>query len=301
MSWMIPSEIATMSCIFILVLVYSYLYRQNRERFLAIWTLGWAIYLLRFVFEFWMIIGQKSPALLIANQISSLLSGLFLLWGTHEFLGKPMSKWWKYGSALGIVWIITGVYMHASFSSLALPTFTFLGVTNIWTGIAFLRSHTTKGVGNHVTGWAFVVWGAHKIDYPFIRPLVWLAPWGYLLGSVLEITIAIGILLVYFQKIQKDLGASEERFRRLVELSPDGIIVHCDGKIVYTNDAVLRIFGASSEDQIIGKPVLDFVNPESRQVVIGRIQALKRGESVGLIEEQFIAIDGQVIDVEVAA
>ncbi len=48
------------------------------------------------------------------------------------------------------------------------------------------------------------------------------------------------------------LRESEERYHRLVELSPDGIIVHHDGIIEFINSAGLKLIGAASPSQVLG-------------------------------------------------
>ncbi len=97
------------------------------------------------------------------------------------------------------------------------------------------------------------------------------------------------------------LKESEERYRRLVELSPDVIAVHSEGKIVYINPAGARLFGARKPRDLIGKPVLGFVHPDFHEAVKGRVQQMQQGTAVGLTEEKFITLGGQIIDVEVAA
>ena len=67
---------------------------------------------------------------------------------------------------------------------------------------------------------------------------------------------------------QKQAGAklleSEERYRNLVELSPTGIAVYQDGIFVYVNKAGLKIIGGKDQKEILGKPVISIVRPESR-------------------------------------
>lgn len=99
----------------------------------------------------------------------------------------------------------------------------------------------------------------------------------------------------------KDLFKIEERYQRLVELSPDMIALHSDGKYIYMNPAGLRILGASSQEEIIGKSVSEIIHPESREVVKSRIQQLEGGEDVPPIEEKFVRLDGTSVDVEVTA
>lgn len=100
---------------------------------------------------------------------------------------------------------------------------------------------------------------------------------------------------------EKWLKDSEERYRRLVEFSPDGIVVHSEGKFIYINPAGARLFGAVKPDDLINKPILDFVHPDFHQAVKDRVRQMQQGKIVGLAEEKFIRLDGQIIDVEVAA
>jgi PAS domain S-box-containing protein len=103
------------------------------------------------------------------------------------------------------------------------------------------------------------------------------------------------------KRAEEALRESEERYRRLVELSPETIIVHAAGKFVYINTAGIKLLGADSPEQIIGKPILDVVHPDYLETVKARIKQLQvDGSQTDLIEEKLIRLDGQVIDVEVA-
>ena len=104
------------------------------------------------------------------------------------------------------------------------------------------------------------------------------------------------------KKAELALRESEERYRRLVELSPEAIGVHCEGKIVYINAAGVKLLGGKTAEEFLGEPVLQFVHPDYRELVIGRIQKmLQENCKSDLIEEKFIRKDGKVIDVEVVA
>jgi len=94
---------------------------------------------------------------------------------------------------------------------------------------------------------------------------------------------------------------SEERYRWLVELSPDGIAIHAEGKFVFVNPAGAGFLGATGPEQLIGKPVLDIIHPAYRNMVGERMRMMDRqGSSVPWIEEKFVRLDGREIDVEVA-
>ena len=99
---------------------------------------------------------------------------------------------------------------------------------------------------------------------------------------------------------EQALRESEEKYRTLVETSFDGILVHQDGSIVYVNATSVKLLGARSADEIVGRTVLSFVPPEFRTLVLERMTSAI-GEMVPVIREQFLRIDGSVIDVDVAA
>lgn len=97
------------------------------------------------------------------------------------------------------------------------------------------------------------------------------------------------------------LRESEERYRRLVELSPEAIVVHSEGKFVYVNPAGQRLWGASCPEDLVGKSILDVVHPDSRDIVSKRVREVEQlGLSTALNEQKHIKLNGEVIDVEVA-
>jgi PAS domain S-box-containing protein len=102
--------------------------------------------------------------------------------------------------------------------------------------------------------------------------------------------------------IETELRESEERYRQLVELSPEGIGVERDDKIVFMNTAATRLLGAKNSAELIGKPILDFVYPEYRKRTHRQLEFLRRKrKALPLRENIFMRVDRTAIDVEVAA
>jgi PAS domain S-box-containing protein len=97
---------------------------------------------------------------------------------------------------------------------------------------------------------------------------------------------------------QEALRESEDRYRTLAEISPDAIIVHRDGMILYVNPAALTLIGASHSDQIIGKNVLDFILPGFRDAVRMNIQKDLMGERTPPLELHMLRMDGTSVIVE---
>jgi signal transduction histidine kinase len=63
-----------------------------------------------------------------------------------------------------------------------------------------------------------------------------------------------------FQSYHRDIGGhaaalqlSEQRFRTLIEWSPEAILVHRAGHIIYVNPSAVALFGASSSEELLGK------------------------------------------------
>lgn len=117
--------------------------------------------------------------------------------------------------------------------------------------------------------------------------------------------------IIGFLAIQRDiterklsenvLRESEEKYRELIQGLPDSVTIYSDNKIVFVNDECLRLFHASKE-QLLGKSPLDFVHPDSFELVKERIR-ISNNERVPLplVQQKYIRLDGTNVDVEVKA
>jgi two-component system, cell cycle sensor histidine kinase and response regulator CckA len=95
---------------------------------------------------------------------------------------------------------------------------------------------------------------------------------------------------------------TEESYRQLVEESPDAMLVHRQGTIIFANSACAKLFGASSANELLGRQHLDSVHPDDREVVKRRIKEFAHDlESVRRHEIQFLRLDGKAIYAETVA
>ncbi|MCB9109258.1 MAG: PAS domain S-box protein [Anaerolineales bacterium] len=108
--------------------------------------------------------------------------------------------------------------------------------------------------------------------------------------------------MVESKRIEENLKNSEARYRRLIELSFDSIVIHIDRKIVHINPAGAKLFGVCCPEDLVGRSVFDFIHPDDLDAVKTRIQRTEtEGVSTSLIEQKLIRVDGVVITVEIAA
>lgn len=101
-------------------------------------------------------------------------------------------------------------------------------------------------------------------------------------------------------RAEQALRESELKYRELVENSPDAIAIYVDGKIVFVNNECLNLMRAENQDELLGRSVIEFVHPEYRSIVAGRMrQVVTPGNVLPAMEEKFLRIDGSPVDVEV--
>lgn len=92
----------------------------------------------------------------------------------------------------------------------------------------------------------------------------------------------------------------ESRYQSLVEKLPLGIGIHVNGEIVMANAYAHTILHVAP-GELLGKNVMDFVHPDSRDIVRERMNRVLAGENLPAIQEQFVTSEGDTVQVEVLA
>ena len=92
----------------------------------------------------------------------------------------------------------------------------------------------------------------------------------------------------------------KDQYRTLIECTFEAIVVHRDERLIYVNPAAIRMLGAQSAKDLIGKPLLDLVHPDFQQITLERMHSLATQDSAApMMEKKFVRLDGSTIDVEV--
>jgi len=94
---------------------------------------------------------------------------------------------------------------------------------------------------------------------------------------------------------------SEERYRQLIGVSPLAIVVYRGDRVIFINDAGLKLFGAVKAEEILGKSRFDLFHPDCHDLIRERVQQLMEGKmTVPIVGEKIVTLDGRVVDVEVS-
>jgi two-component system sporulation sensor kinase A len=131
----------------------------------------------------------------------------------------------------------------------------------------------------------------------------WLFPSISRWQSHLMIIAATGVVagvasLIVFNKFR----VIAESYRKLVEQSPDAMLVHRQGQILFANKACVSLLGATSASDLLGKQMIDFVHPDDREAVKKRIREHVRDfTNVRQNETRMVGLNGKETCTEVVA
>lgn len=101
------------------------------------------------------------------------------------------------------------------------------------------------------------------------------------------------------KQMEEELRQSEERYRKIFEISPAAILVHSQFIIEYANLAAAKLLGAENPNVLVGNSILNYIREDYHHLVIERKRKIKHyGVAMPFEEEKYLKLDGTVIDVE---
>ncbi len=148
------------------------------------------------------------------------------------------------------------------------------------------------------------------------NPLLWLIGGAVFLLSSASLIIAVSILVhglivnlkkasVEADKLEtanRTLHASEERYRSLVEMSPDLVsIITLDGTILLSNRSGAALFGHEGPDEVAGRNVSEFTLPADQPRLSDTLQKTVQSGPMREVDCRCVRRDGSVFNFEFSA
>jgi len=120
-------------------------------------------------------------------------------------------------------------------------------------------------------------------------------------GRALRMT-GINIDITGRKRAEQAVREAEERYRSLIELAPDAVVVYAGGVIEYANPAAARLARMASPRELLGRRLEDFVHPDDLERFRERLRYLEAGPgAVGFEERRLRRPDGSELVVETAS
>jgi PAS domain S-box-containing protein len=102
------------------------------------------------------------------------------------------------------------------------------------------------------------------------------------------------------QQADDALQRSEQRYRSIVNASPDNItITDREGRILMVSPVAYMMFGNRPEEEFVGRPVTDYLVAEDRNRALAQIALKRQGVTTGPSEYRALRPDGSTFDIEV--
>ncbi|MFY9987137.1 MAG: AAA family ATPase [Chthoniobacterales bacterium] len=117
--------------------------------------------------------------------------------------------------------------------------------------------------------------------------------------TVLKLLASQAAISLENAHLYADLRKSEEKYRDLIEVSPDAIfVIDTDLNYVSVNSAGAQLAGCSAEE-LIGTPISETFVPEDHSLLPARMEMMKT-EPYLRFERDFVRRNGEIVPVEVA-
>ncbi|NRD80975.1 PAS domain S-box protein [Bacillus sp. BRMEA1] len=127
-------------------------------------------------------------------------------------------------------------------------------------------------------------------------------------GIIIDLLIAV--IIAWFIGRQYDkmifymerMNESQKNYKQFIETIPDSIIISYQDIILYINEAGKTMLGAQKKEDILGKSIFQFINPNYQELAIKRLEQLvKEKKATNSVEQKLVRLDKKTIFVEVSS
>lgn len=97
------------------------------------------------------------------------------------------------------------------------------------------------------------------------------------------------------------LKESEERYRKIIDLSPEAIVIIVDNKIVLANNKACTLLGSDCTE-IMGNSIYKYIHPQFAKIARKRIKKhLKEKKSKAIFDYKIVRYDNSIVEVEISS
>jgi PAS domain S-box-containing protein len=302
-NWLAPTLLSAIIAALLLALAYLYIFIIERKKYLLVWTCSWMLYTLNLVFallncyfkdtDFF----KETDFFIAGSYCAEIISVLLLAIGMFMFLSRKYSISWYVVAVLMLSWVSFGLYFEVTDSMISIPIYVLMAIIYIWIGSQFFILKMPNRADSILLGILFILWGMHKVDYPFLFNYPWSTVFDYLVGMFFSFSVAIAMLVYHFHKTKIELSESEERYVSLFENNHSVMLITDPQTTMITdaNPAASSFYGYSIE-QLKSMSIFSIIALPREQTV--EIQGNGMQEKKHFYSKHRQA-DGSVVDVEV--
>lgn len=243
--------IASIGAIAVAIL-YLYLHHAERQRYFLFWTVSWAIYGINFaaqtIFFSLGLFSLYTPV----NLFLATAAAIPLVRGIALFVDRPHQPLLDW---LTIATVVVGTFAwFLDWGRLLMlgPASFMLGVLLLLAGHLILDfRRRISGQIALFTGLVLILRGVLRFLHPFGSPDNWYGAWGYTASWFLDMAIAFGLLVLYFNSLSNRLQESENRFKRLADNAPELVFLlslEPQIRFVYISPRVQEVLGVETTE-----------------------------------------------------
>jgi diguanylate cyclase (GGDEF)-like protein/PAS domain S-box-containing protein len=123
--------------------------------------------------------------------------------------------------------------------------------------------------------------------------------WSALAGGVVVLAV-IALTRLNSRRQLRALRETDARYRQLLAMTPEAVIVHTDGRIIFTNPAAAELLGVANEHALVGRSIGDFATQESHDA-LGGLSTDDEGGRTPRVRGRLIKSTGSALDVEISS
>lgn len=249
------SLVFTIFCTVLTVLLYSYLYKQDKIIYIKYWLIGWILYLISKLL-FVTLLFKDVPMLSMGEQITKLLSTLLFTKGLHSFKRKEINKKYNYLSVASIILVIICWTINTVGYMKVIPSIV-VNIIIINIGVIIIRSKELKTLINIILAYILIIWGIHDISSIFVMNTEYLNSLEIFFTSICQFIVTTLLILSNSNKAKKKLEAmadeykdADERYKGLFYENHSVMLLICPktGNIDDVNNAACDYYGYRREE-----------------------------------------------------